>query len=341
MLKLALMINKHFIILLLTISITVSSSLVLAEEKSETTNPILSTNRWTETLRFKDFILLPGFIEVKDKLDEYRNVLAKNYKNTPSVFSTAIEYGLFLIDTGDLNKAEEVWNKAVTDFIANPTPLVYKAWVDACKGNYKSAKEIWIKIANEKLDISSNVMWFPYQVHSVLGLYLIKDYLPPNDKEEVTGIINKIIVQSQRSPGLVAIAFTNYLHDGKIKEVTERLDKLLIRYPEQAIFHVLLGIARLMEGKYEEAISAFDTANKIYPYSPTSHLMKGRALQALKRKKEASNEIEQAIKLDPLWQLTKVKKSKLLAQKNYLIPAKHNKTIKESRNIENANVPES
>ena len=53
----------------------------------------------SDVLRFKDFEITSYGFESKEKLKEYTdNTLLKNYTERPAVFSTAIEYGLALID---------------------------------------------------------------------------------------------------------------------------------------------------------------------------------------------------------------------------------------------------
>src|SRR3989338_2688632 len=97
------------------------------EKELEQEGPV----KWTESLKLRDFCLSPECFELKAGLKTYSKNLEKLYKEKPNGFSIAIPYGYTLIDLGESEKAHRVWEQATKDFIANPTPAVYKAWVDA------------------------------------------------------------------------------------------------------------------------------------------------------------------------------------------------------------------
>lgn len=281
--------------------------------------------KWTEALTLKDFYLSPNFIELKqnNKLNEYKNTLRKNYGKNPDVFSAAVEYGLILIDLRELDRAKEIWERAVNDFQGNPTPKVYKAWIDACKGDYLVAKNVWYPIAKEKLDGGINVsIWFPYHVDSVVGLNSIKNYLPPKEKEEVEKLVNEIAKHFANNPKFASILITNDLQSGRLKEATEKFTNILNRYPDEPLTITLLGVSQLIIGDNKEALKLFDKANDLNPYSPTNHLMRARALHALNKDKESKLALEQAIKLNSDFDPKSIKKSKILSSKSYLTSLK-------------------
>ena len=143
------------------------------EERAELET--LGPSKWTETLKLRDFYLSPSFLDLKDKL-KYKERLATIYKESPNAFSTTIEYGLLLIDLGKLEEAKVVWGIAEKEIFGNDTPNVYKAWVNACKGNYLESKNVWYPIVKERLDfISGFDLWLPHQIDALVGLNLIKD----------------------------------------------------------------------------------------------------------------------------------------------------------------------
>lgn len=309
------------VVLLMLLTFLCSSCLtslanILFEEKED------SKLSWTENLRLRDFYLSPEALELKEKLKNYKDTLARTYQEQPSVFSTAISFGLVLIDLGELDKAQVVWDRALKDFYANPTPPFYKAWVDACKGNYMKAKEVWLPIVKQKIDAgivgSGAGIWLPYHVFGVVGLDIIKNYLPPADKKEVEISVNEIAKYFPNNPIFALVLASNDLHAGKIKSATKLLEDVLSKKPNEPQITTLLGVTKLLTQNYEEALKLFDKANELYPFSPTNHLMKARALFALHKKKEALAEIDEAIKLDPNWSLLKENKKKFLSAKSYI-----------------------
>ena len=285
-------------------------------------------NKWTETLKLKDYYLLPDYLEVRDRFKDYAATIAKNYEETPDVFSSAVVHGLILIDRGEISRARKVWEKAVEDFAGNPTPKVYKAWVDALEGNYLLAKDAWYPVAKEKIELgitgSMSGIWLPYHTDSILGLYLIKDNLPEKDKLEVENVIDEIAKHFARNPKIASILITKDYKAGKIKSAAEKLAVVLERYPEEPELITLLGIGQLLSRHYEDALNLFDNSNKIFPNSPTTHLMKARVLFALNKKKESESEYEKALKIEPgLQDPENYKSNKLLAEKSYIVkPAK-------------------
>ena len=282
--------------------------------------------KWTETMRLRDFYLSPGFLELKDKVEDYRKTLAKQYTETPDVFSTAIEYGILLIDSGKIDDADMVLSRAVLDFRNNPTPKVYKAWVDACKGNYLEAKNVWYEIAKEKLDRGvvgyGAGIWLPYHVDAVLGLYLIKDYLSEKDKQEVGKAVEDIAKHFAARPKFASILIAKDIQTGQLKSASDKLTQFLNSGVEDPMLITLLGITQLVTEHYDEALKLFDKSNELYPYSPTNRLMRARALYALKNKKEAENVLSEAIKLDPGWKDKGISNKKILALRSYSSPIK-------------------
>ena len=279
-------------------------------------------NKWTENLRLRDFYLSSEAIELKDRLRGYSDHLEKQYKEHPSVFAAAIPYGSVLIDLGEIDKAHAVWERAVKDFFSNPTPKAFKAWVDACKGDYSQAKDIWMKYAKEKLDVGvtghSAGIWLPCHVYSVLGLHLIKNYLPDEEKVEVEKVVNEIAKHFPRKILFASILITNDLQAGRLKSAQEKIEELMESNKEDPTLVTLLGIAELLKNNYETSIQYLDEAIKIAPTQPTNHLMKARALYALKKKKEAKVEMGEAIKLDPTLGQSG-KEEKLLLSNSYII----------------------
>ncbi len=194
------------------------------QEKKE---EIKTSIKWTESLRLKDFYLSPSYSELKDKSVQYKDVLQLRYKETPDVFSVAIEYGLILIDLNKLQEAEIVFNKAVKDFNTNLTPKVYKAWVDACNGKYQSAKDTWLSIAKDKVNFGIfNGMWLPHDIDAILGLELVKDFLQEKDKQEVEQTLNEIVSHFANNPKFAAIIISDDLKAGRIEEAKEKLTKI-------------------------------------------------------------------------------------------------------------------
>ena len=277
---------------------------------------------WTENLRFRDFYLSSEALELKEKLKNYRDTLARTYQEQPSVFSTAISFGLVLIDLGELDKAQIVWDRAQKDFYANPTPPFYGAWLDACKGNYQKAKDVWLPIVKQKIDAGIGGygagVWMPYHVFSVVGLNIVKDYLPDADKKEVEASVNEVAKHFPNNPVFALVLATNDLRVGKVKSAAKLLEDVLSKKPQEPQITTLLGLTKLIEQNYDEALKLFDKSNEIYPFSPTNHLMKARALFALRKKKEALAEIDEAVKLDPGWTLLKGDKKKFLSPKSYI-----------------------
>ena len=313
-----------------------------AEVKQEET---LSQYKWTENLRPRDLYFSGYFLELNDKLDTAKQTLEKEYKQFPTVFSAAIQYGLILFDFDEIDKARTVWSRAVRDFSNNSVPKVYKAWVDAYDGRYQEAKEIWYGIAKEKSENSGGI-WLAQDLDSFLGLYVIKSYLPEDERKKIGELVLPIARKYDGHPKFAPIVLSEYLHEGKLKTAGELISKILAKYPNEPVVITLLGIAELMNSKHEEALKLFDEAIKIKPNSPTAHLMRARVLSELKRKKESMEELTKAIELDPTWSELKEKKKKFLAFHSYLAknstdnkkageqPESKNESLKESKTEE-------
>lgn len=281
---------------------------------------------WTGTLSLQDFFLLPDYLEVKSKLKEYKTTLAKEYKEHPSVFSTAIQYGLLLIDLGELEKAKIVWERALQDFHANETPKAYKAWLDARLGNYQAAKDAWYPIAKEKVDVGiagySARIWLSYHTDAVIGLYLIKDSLSEDQKEEVSKVVDLIINTFPHNPKFAAVVINEYLKSGQLEKAAKLLTSVLSNNPDNPVLITLLGIAKLMTNHYDEALKLFDRAKEINPNVLTNRIMRARALFALNKEKESFEELDEAMKLEPDLNIAENKKKKYLAAKSYMISRK-------------------
>ena len=281
---------------------------------------------WTETLNLQDFFLLPDYIEVKNKLKEYKIALAKEYKESPSVFSTAIQYGLLLIDLGELEKAKLVWEKALKDFHSNEAPKAYKAWLDARLGNYQEAKDVWYPIAKEKVDLGvagyNARVWLSYHTDSVLGLYLIKDFLPEDQKEEVSKVIDSIVGVFPQNPKFAVVLINEYLKSGQFEKAAKLLVSTLTSNPDDPVLITLLGTAQLMKNHYDEALKLFDRAKEINPNVLTNRIMRARVLFALNKKKESFEELDEVMKLNPDLNIAENNKKKYLALKSYMISKK-------------------
>ena len=289
-------------------------------------------NKWNGTLKLRDFYVSPDFLELKGKLKEFKETSRKTYQENPSVFSSAIIYGLILIDLGDLDEAKVVWEKAVKDFRSNPNPKVYKAWVDAAQGNYLLAKEGWYPLIEEKLnekgEVKLETMWLPYHFDAIRGLYLIKDNLPPKEKEQIENVLVETASIFYTDPRLAPVLVARDLQAGKIKSAAIRLSKVLEVYPNDTVSITLLGIAQLLNGYHDTALKLFNKSAEYNPNSPTNTLMRARALYELKKKKESLAEVDRAVELDP--SLRSINKKKLLENKTYIIPAE-DKRLKEAK----------
>lgn len=294
---------------------------------------------WTEGLTFQDFYLFSETIEMRDKVKEYKKVLAKTYEENPAVFSTAISYGLLLIDLNEIEKARIVWEKAAKDFRSNESVQTYKAWLDARLGKFEDASNVWSPIAKLKIDRGvvgySSGIWLPYHVDAILGLYLIKDNLPESEKRDVTTAVNTIMKMIPQNPKFAAALINDYLKSGQTEKAAELLATVLKNYPEDPTLITLLGVAQLMANHYDEAIKLFDRVNEIDPKILTAHTMKARALFALNKEKESFEELEIAMKLNPDLSVAENKKKKYLAQKSYMVSKKIKKepTIETNKNI--------
>lgn len=298
-----------------------SNSFVNAEVKNNQKSVI-----WTGTLSLQDFFLLPDYLEIKNKLKEYKTTLAKEYKEHPSVFSTAIQYGLLLVDLGEIEKAKLVWEKALTDFHANETPKAYKAWLDARLGNYQAAKDAWYPIAKGKVDVGvagySARIWLSYHTDAVIGLYLIKDFLSEDQREEVSKVVDLIINTFPQNPKFAAIVTNEYLKSGQLEKATKLLTDVLNSHPDNPVLITLFGITELMTNHYDEALKLFDRAKEINPNVLTNRIMRARALFALNKEKESFEELDEAMKLNPDLNIAENKKKKYLAAKSYMISRK-------------------
>lgn len=294
------------------------------KEKSKESTKAKVNARWLENLKLRDFVLTKELLELdKDKLRNYRIDLEKKYISTPDVFSIAVSYGLLLIDLGETERAKSLWDRAaLEDFPANPTSKVYKAWVDALKGNYLEAKNTWYEIAKEKIDLGISGhkagVWLPYHIDAVLGLYLIKDYLPEKDKKEAGEAALEIAKHFGKNPKFASILVINDLNNGNLVEAAEKLDNLLKIAPDNPTVITLLGIAQLVSGNLDLALQVLEDANKLYPNSPTNHLMRARALYATNKKNEALSLFDSALKLEPSLAAYTKKSKKLLAKEAYV-----------------------
>lgn len=320
-----------FIVLSLTLSFFTATLPNLAAEEElilveQTQSEEDTSIKWTETLRLRDFYLSDDTIELRNKLKEYQGVLENTYKEHPSVFSTAVQYGSLLVDLGEIDKAKVVWDRAMKDFVSNPVPLVYRAWAYACKGDYITSKNTWYPIAMEKVNLGISGfdarVWLPFHVDAVLGLYLIKDYLPEKDKKEVTEAVLNIAKHFANSYKFAAILINEDLRAGRLQAAEKKINNILKRYPDQPTTLTLAGVLNLLKGNHQEALTFFDKANEFYPFSPTNHLMKARTLFAMDRKKESKAIVKKLEEEDPTWDVSygkKVKINKLLIAESYMI----------------------
>ena len=281
---------------------------------------------WNESLKFEDFYLLPEIFEIKDKINEYKDALKKEYKDHPDVFSTAISFGLLLIDNNDTDKAEIVWNKALKDFHSNETPKVYKAWIDAKKGNYSTAKEVWYPLAKEKFDngiagIGARI-WLPYHTDAVLGLYLMKDNFPEKEKEDIEKITKQIAGYFPTNPKFASILVSEALKEGRLEDAAKYLGAALSTNPSDGALITLLGVSQLITKDYNLALELFNKSIKFSPQGITNHIMKARTLYAMGKKKESLEEFDKLLELNPYLTFKNEKKEDYLSTKSFLTTRK-------------------
>ena len=308
-------------------------------EEAKETKPVKSVKKksngpslvWSESLRLEDFYLMPEALNAKkDDLERYKDILKKEYKEHPDVFSSAISFGLLLIDLSDLDKAEVVWNRALKDFRSNETPKVYKAWLEARKGNYTAAKDAWYPIAKEKFDrgivgIEAGI-WLPYHIDSTLGLYLIKDNFPEEEKEDIEKITLKIAGSFPSVPKFAAILASEALKEGRLEDAAKYLGAALEKNPSDGSLVTLLGISQLIAKDYNLALELFNQAIEFSPWGATNHLMKARTLYALGKKKESLEEFDNLLESNPSITFNPEKKEKYLSIKSFLTTRKIQKT---------------
>lgn len=267
-------------------------------------------------LRFKDFVVLPSNTGDKKETLKYRDTLAKEYKDHGDVYSIAIEYGLTLIDLGEYDLANKVLERAKKDFIGNPTPIAYKAWVDAIQGRYVEAKEAWLPVAKSQYKFAKGnprlLPWLPHQVISVVGLYLIQDKLPKADKKEIQEI-TKLLPEKLNHPHFSAILCSQDFKKKKLESCASRLSNILARYPKDPLSITLLGVTQLVIGEYAEALNLFEKAIEFNSEIPTSQYMRAKALFALGNTNLGMKALDKTIELDPEWELPKLEKKKYLA----------------------------
>lgn len=273
-------------------------------------------NKLIESLKLKDFILLPEAKADKKKLNEHLNYLESEYKTHSDVFSVAIPYGLALIDSGKTEKAYEVFEKAEKDFIGNPSPKVYKAWSLACNKDYPQAKTIWLPYAYEKYNAGitgfSSGIWLPYHVDSILGLLLIKDYLPKDDSKEIDKVVSEIIVHFTRQPKFTAIRVLEDINNGKLEDAEDKLFNGLSGESNNPILLTLQGLISYIKGNYDEAFELVNKANDINPTSPTNNFMRVKILAALGDNEEALNALRDLEDSDPTLELTESDRKRML-----------------------------
>ena len=302
--------------------------------KTDETNPVKSAKKkskgsslvWNESLRLEDFYLMPEALNAKkDDLEKYKDIMKKEYKEHPDVFSVAISFGLLLIDLGETDKAEVVWNRALKDFHSNETPKVYKAWLDAKKGNYSQAKEVWYPIAREKFDngivgIDARI-WLPYHIDSVLGLYLIKDNFPQEEKEDIEKVTLKIAGSFPSVPKFAAILASEALKEGHLEDAAKYLGAALSTNPFDGALVTLLGVSQLVAKDYNLALELFNKAVEYSPKGVTNHIMKARTLYAMGKKKESLEEFDKLLESNPYITFNN-KKEKFLSTKSFLTTRK-------------------
>lgn len=312
---------RRLIILLVILGIFQSYILTSASELKEDQEEIGA--KWTERLKLSDFNLSSDSLELKDmrKIRKLADALSIDYKNHGDVFGAAIPYGAILVDIGEIEEADKVWAKALEDFYKNPTPPVFKAWVNARKGKYLEAMEAWMKVAKKQVDLGSErmlqVMWLPEHFYSVLGLYLIKDFLPEKDRIEAEEITVLIAKHHPTRPQFAPILITEDLRAGRLQSAAKRVEKVLSKYADSYVILTLGGITELLSGNHEDALELLEKSHEVYPNSPTNNLMRARAFYALKKKKEAKAALKEAINLDPSID-PGFKKDKILVAKSYI-----------------------
>ena len=277
---------------------------------------------WNEKLKLRDFYIsssYPNLISDKENFKKYMERLAKEYEEHTDVFSVAIGYGLLLVDTGELEKAKTVFDRAVKVFRGNPTPPVYKAWIDASLGDYESAKNIWYPVLKEKIDQGINAsIWLPNHSDSVLGLYLILDNLKDeSEKKKIEKEVLTVAKHFGNHPKLSAILINNYLQEGNLSKANEALTNIISKYPNEFHLQTLQGILKMLGDDFEGSLESFNLVVESYPYSPTAFLMKARALDRLKKKDESLAILNRAIPLEKSFAGYKETPRELLAKKLY------------------------
>ncbi len=279
----------------------------------------LSNVVWNEGLRFKDFSLNVDTVHLLENmnLSPYLKDLEKQYKTNPKAFSIAINYGLLLIDIGELDKAEKIFNTAINDFKGNPTPNIYRAWILAEKGDYKSAKDIWYEHLKGK-GTARETLWIAYDIDAATGLNLIQNELEEKDKKEVKELLDFINPRFKFRPKIAAVLAVNDLNSGRIVSAKERAEEVLTRYPNEYLAKAIVGIADLIQGNNEQSIKSLDTSYEQFPFSSTVNLMRARAYFALDKKKESKLAYKKALELDPKLESKSVKKNYLLETRSYL-----------------------
>ena len=272
----------------------------------------------SEVIRCRDVSFMPDEFQDKEKLRKYKNdSLIKNYQENPAVYSSAVEYGLALIDLNEIDEAQKVFKQAEKDFVIDKSVKVFKGWTDACKGDYKSARDNFYLVAKELFDGvmkgSPPVVLFPKDINSVFGLALIKDKLSEEEQKDVEQIVEKLLSFVKRDPKISCVLIVDDLREGNISQAEERIEQVVTRYPNEGLPLTLSGIAKALKGEHEKAIEQFEKAEKLNQFSPLVHFSKAKSLFELRKYEEAIQEIDKAIALDPEWHTAQSEKTKFLA----------------------------
>ncbi len=177
----------------------------------------------------------------------------------------------------------------------------------------------------------------------MIGLYLIKDYLPENEREEVSKAVDTVAGVFPQNPKFAAIIVNEYLKSGQLKKAALVLADVLAANPDDSPLITLLGIAQLLTHNNDEALNLFNKAKEANPNLFTARVMKARTLFALNREKESFEELDEVMRLNPRFTVAENKKKKYLSQKSYIVSKKVTveKEIEEPKNIENKDLKES
>jgi len=242
----------------------------------------------------------------KEALEAYRHILTIDPNDIGACFLT----GIFLLDLGDKEGAQQVSNELEKRFPKHPAGMRLAGMISFSQGKFEDA-EIKLREAVQGMPDLSGYYY--------LGL---TEYRLGHYELALSQFQRALDIQAKHTPSRLMVAMV-LLRQKRLDDAINEISKVLELDSENAMAYNILGSAYVAKGEYDKGMEYLDKASSIDPSLADVHMKKGLISVSMGNRDAAEVELAKAVEASP-----EVLNSRLLLASLYLREQKYDNAIK-------------